>query len=140
MTERLSFWRAALAAYIDEVMKKPFVWGEHDCALFAAGAVQAMTGSDPAASYRDKYKTLKGGLGLLKRKGFANHADLAASMLEEIHPAMAQVGDIAAVPLEGGSFWALGLVNGPRIFVLRPDASGLGTVDLLAAKRAFRVG
>ncbi len=34
--------------------------------------------------------------------------------------------------------YALGVVNGERIFVLRE--TGLGTVDLLDAKRAFKVG
>lgn len=136
---RLSFWRPALAEYVNGCMSKPFAWGEHDCALFAAGAVLAMTGEDMAAPYRGHYKTLRGGLGLLKRKGFANHAELAASVFEEIHPSHAAVGDIAAIKIEDSGLYALGLVNGPRIFVCRPDSLGLGTVDLLSAERAFRV-
>ena len=48
---RTPYWRSALAAYIAETMRKPFAWGLHDCALFAAGAVEAMTGNDPAADY-----------------------------------------------------------------------------------------
>ncbi|MCO4316350.1 hypothetical protein M8997_004075 [Phyllobacterium sp. 21LDTY02-6] len=139
MPERYSFWRPALAEYIDASMQKPFQWSEHDCALFAAGAVEAMTGEDFAAPYRGKYKSLKGGLGLLKRKGFANHAELAASLLEEIPISLASVGDIAAVKVSTGGFYALGVVNGPRIYLCRPDSLGLGTADLLTAERAFRV-
>lgn len=139
MAERFSFWRSALAVYIDECMQKPFQWGEHDCALFAAGAIKIMTGEDFAQPYLGKYKTLKGGLGLLKRKGFDNHAELAASKLEEIPVAMAAVGDLAAVRVSTSGFYALGVVNGPRIYLCRPDSLGLGTADLLTAERAFRV-
>lgn len=115
------------------------MWGEHDCALFAAGAVKIMTGKDFAKPYLGKYKSLKGGLGLLKRKGFENHADLAAAKLQEIPVSMASVGDIAAVKVSTSGFYALGVVNGPRIYLCRPDSLGLGTADLLTAERAFRV-
>lgn len=137
MKVRSTVWRSALAEYVRKVSTKPFQWGEHDCALFAAGAVQAMTGEDFASGYRGKYKTLAGGLRLLKRKGFANHADYAASLFEEIHPSAAQVGDIAAIDIEGGV--ALGVVQGERIYVLRPDEDGIGTVSRLSASRAFSV-
>ena len=139
MADRFTNWRTALNDYVHAVMPKPFVWGQHDCATFAAGAVLAMTGVDPAEKYRGRYKTLIGGLRLLRKDGFDNHAELAASQFEEIHPSHAAVGDIAAVRIDDSALWALGVVNGPRIFVLRPDASGLGTVDLLTAERAFRI-
>lgn len=135
--KRYSFWRDALFHYVQGVARKPFAWGDHDCALFAAGAVAAMTGQDFGAPYRGKYKTMRGGLRLLKRKGLADHAALAASLFEEVHPSRAQVGDIAAVEEDGHV--ALGIVQGPRIYVLRPGAAGIGTVGLLDAKRAFRV-
>lgn len=135
---RRSDWYARLSAYVEEVRRKPFVYGEHDCALFAAGAVDAMTGSDPAAGLRGKYKTIAGGFRQLKKLGFANHADLAASMFDEVHPSHAQIGDIAAIDLGSGAV-ALGVVQGARIFVLRPDMQGMATVDLLTASKAFRV-
>lgn len=135
---RRSDWYARLSAYVEVVRRKPFVYGKHDCALFAAGAVEAMTGVDPAANLRGKYKTLAGGLRRLKKLGFANHAELAASMFEEVHPSHAQIGDIASIDLGDGAI-ALGVVQGARIFVLRPDAQGMATVDLLTASKAFRV-
>lgn len=91
------------------------------------------------ADYRGRYSTLAGGLRLLKRKGFGNHAELAASLFEEIPVAMASVGDIAAIKVDTGGVYALGVVQGPRIYVVRPGEAGIGTVDLLAAERAFRV-
>lgn len=130
-------WRTLLAAYVEQVAHKPFAWGEHDCALFAAGAVEAMTGEDIAAGYRGRYKTLAGGRRMLKRKGFDTHADLAASLFEVVHPSSAQVGDLAAIEVEGGM--ALGVVQGERIYVIGPDESRIGTVALSQAARAFRV-
>lgn len=136
--KRLSFWRAALGAYINEVKGHPFEWGVFDCALFAAGAVTAMTGVDFATDYRGSYSTLKGGLRLLKARGFETHADLAAAHLTEIHPSHAQVGDIAAVSVDDAGLFALGVVQGARVIFLKPEG-GLGTMDLLGAERAFRV-
>lgn len=134
---RSETWHADLAEYIVSVGARPFAWGTHDCATFAAGAVQAMTGEDFVKPYQGKYRSLRGGLGLLKRKGFATHADLAASLFEEIHPSLARVGDLAAVPVDDAALIALGVTQGERIFVLRP--TGIGTVDLLSATRAFRI-
>lgn len=136
---RLPSWRSALHAYLHEVWRKPLVWGEYDCALFSAGGVEVMTGEDFSAPYRGRYKTLAGGLRLLKKHGFDSHADLAASLFEEIHPSMAQVGDLAAVKVADAGLYALGIVQGSRIYVLRPETAGIGTVDLLDAERAFRV-
>lgn len=136
---RFPDWRIRLEAYLHEVWREPFVYGRHDCGLFAAGAVQAMTGEDFGADYRGSYKTLAGALRRLKRQGFATHADLAASIFEEIHPSAAEVGDLAAVKVSDAGHYALGVVQGARIYVLRPDQLGLGTVDLLDAERAFRV-
>lgn len=136
---RLSDWRIRLETYLHEVWREPFVYGSHDCGLFAAGAVKAMTGEDFGEGYRGGYKTLTGALRKLKMAGFANHADLAASLFDEVHPSAAQVGDLAAIKVSDAGHYALGVVQGARIYVLRHDQLGLGTVDLLDADRAFRV-
>ncbi|PYE89572.1 DUF6950 family protein [Phyllobacterium leguminum] len=135
---RLSGWRPALHDYVLSVWRNSLIWGEYDCALFAADAIKAMTGEDIAAPYRGRYKTLIGGLRLLKKDGFANHAEFAASRFEEIHPSHAQIGDIAAVKVDDAAIYALGVVQGARIYVLHPE-TGIGTIDLLDAERAFRV-
>ena len=79
-----------------------------------------------------------GALGVLRNDGFADLGDLVASVLPEIHISRGRIGDVAAIPADDGFGFTLGVVNGERIFVLRPD--GFGTVDLLAAGRAFRIG
>ncbi len=48
-------WRTILAHFIDGRRSRPFVWGQHDCCLFAADWVALATGQDPAASWRGQY-------------------------------------------------------------------------------------
>ncbi len=48
-------WRTLLAHFIDGRRSRPFVWGQHDCCLFAADWVALATGQDPAASWRGLY-------------------------------------------------------------------------------------
>lgn len=136
MTLRRSDWRLALMQYLGEVARTPLQFGTHDCALFAAGAVQAMTGQDFAAPYRGRYKTLDAGLRLLRRDGFADHAALARSVLPVIAVAEAMPGDLAILPLDPVP--ALGVVQGAGIYVL--DLQGqLGLVPLTDAIEALRV-
>ncbi|AET73304.1 hypothetical protein EMVG_00018 [Emiliania huxleyi virus PS401] len=132
---RKKTWRPDLAEYVAAAARQPFRPGRHDCALFAAGAVKAMTGADFARGYRSTYRSLAKGRQVLQEKGFADHVALAAHHLPEIAPIMAQEGDIAVVAGDADS--ALGVVQGPMIYVLRPG--GLGLEPLTAAVRAFRV-
>ncbi|MGQ0563659.1 MAG: DUF6950 family protein [Gemmobacter sp.] len=132
---RLADWRGRLAAHLADSARLPFAWGRHDCALFAAGCLAAMTGSDPGAPCRGRYRTFRGGRRVLGAAGFADHFALASARLAEVPPAFAQAGDLAHVP--GGDGPVMGVVQGHRIYVLRPE--GLATVDLLAATRAWRV-
>ena len=66
---RRADWEARLHDYLAALSGAVFDWGTLDCALFAAGAVEAMTGSDPAASYRGHYSTAGGATRALKRYG-----------------------------------------------------------------------
>lgn len=140
MLERQDYWRRRYEAEIDRIKAMPFDWADqHDCALgFAASVVEVLTGADLAAPYRGKYRTAKGALSAMKRAGFDRLDDMVASLLPEIHVSQARIGDVATIPADDAFGCTLGIVNGERIFVMRPD--GLGTVDLLDATRAFKVG
>lgn len=127
-------WRVALTDYIVATAAAPFEPGKVDCGLWAAGAVKAMTGTDLARGLRG-YRTIKGGLKKLKAGGHDDHVALAAARLEEIPPAMAQVGDVAVVDGDDGP--ALGIVQGEMIYVAAPQGRAL--VPLTSARRAFRV-
>lgn len=129
-------WRSRLDAYIAAAAREPFRPGRHDCALFAAGAVRAMTGDDPARGWRSKYRSLRRGRELLAEAGYDGPVDMAAARYPEIHPSAALPGDLAALTDDEGAP-ALGVVQGSRIYVL--SLRGIATVPLTAAERAFRV-
>jgi hypothetical protein len=126
-------WQGRLVAYLDMAGRRPFVPGQHDCALFTAGAVAAMTGIDYAADYRGRYTTTRGGLRVLRRDGFADHVALAAAHF----PATGQPvpGDLAAVDSAEGP--ALGVVQGEFVYLLAPG--GMTLAPIAAASRFFRV-
>jgi hypothetical protein len=136
LAPRLPDWRTRLEDYLARVAGQPFRPGRHDCALFVAGAVEAMTGEDPAAAWRGAYRSLDAGQDALQAAGFADHVALVAAACEEVPPALAAVGDIAVLP-GAGKGAALGLVQGAAVYVLHPG--GLGLVNRLHVERAFRV-
>ena len=137
---RLPDWRTRLSEFIDAVRRTPFEWGTFDCGTGLAGpAVAALTGVDVCLPYRGTYASPQAAMRVVLAAGHRNLGDLVASILPELqHPSQATVGDIAAVETGSALGWSLGVVNGERIFVLREN--GLATVELLTAKRAFKVG
>ncbi|WP_425595623.1 DUF6950 family protein [Phaeobacter inhibens] len=134
--KRHSQWRSNLCGFLASVSRQKFRPGSHDCALFAAGAVQAMTGADLAADYAGRYRTVAEGMALLRSEGVVDLTALVIRHFEEIPPLKAGVGDLALVQGEGGED-ALGVVQGPSIFVLQRN--GLGRVSLEAGLKGFRV-
>lgn len=103
--------------------------------MFAAGAVHAMTGVDLARGWRG-YRSLEQGRRSLQKRGYEDQADLASAFFPVVPLAAAGPGDLAEL-IDPKGRCVLGVVQGARIYVLRPD--GLGLVPLFAAKRAFRV-
>lgn len=137
MTTKTAGWQHRLTAYLASIAAAPFEAGRLDCALFTAGAVKAMTGVDHARGWRGKYRSLAKGLKALEAAGHADHVVLAASLYPEVPPIMAQEGDIAVVPADGETGSALGIVQGPSIYVM--SRAGLTLAPLTLATRAFRV-
>lgn len=132
---RLPDWRIRLIAYLEECARTQFEDGQHDCALFLAGGVAAMTGRDYATEYRGAYSTTTAGLKLLRKRGFKDHVALARHHLPAKPVAFAHEGDGAVVP--GDAMDALGIVQGAMIYVLRVE--GLGAVPLTDAQLVLRV-
>lgn len=140
--KRLPKWRGPYSDLIDRIRARPFDWtSQYDCLMgLAIEAVRAITGHDFGAPYRGKYETPIGAYQLMRRAGFTDLGDAIASQLPEVPVHRARIGDIVTLanPDDVIFSYALGVVNGERIFVLRED--GLGTRDLLEAERAFAVG
>jgi hypothetical protein len=137
--KRLPDWHSRLIRAVEEVRRAPLVWGASDCGLDWAGrAVLAVTGQNPAAGLKPRYKTAQGALAFLRGQKVENLADLVARFLPEIHPSRAVIGDIAAIKTDDAFGFALGIVNGETILVRGED--GVRVLNLLDADRAFAVG
>lgn len=131
-------WRSRLGAYVSIVRASPYAFGSHDCWLFVAGAIEAMTGTDHATRHRGRYKTARGALGIMKRAEASNMAEFAGLHLEEIDaPVFAQIGDVMAIPTDDVFGYSLGILNGEQVLVV--TATGIGVRDRADATRAFKV-
>lgn len=133
---RRADWKPRLALYLSQVVRKGFAPGAHDCALFAAGAVEAMTGIDIAAPFRGRYRTIRGGIRILRAAGHADHIALARVHFAEVHKSRATPGDLAILPTEDGM--ALGVVHGEMVFVLSARG-GMGMKPVQSAVRILQV-
>lgn len=137
--KRVSLWRKPFELAIDDLKAVPFSWDGNECVTGLVGkSLLALTGVDVIAQHRGQYTDAKSALAYMRQLGYDDLADLAATVLPEIPVSMATVGDIVAVPVDTPFRHALGVVNGERVFVM--TEAGIGTVDLLDAKRAFKVG
>lgn len=133
MTRKTDGWQSRLGEYLSETSQTPFAYGVSDCALFSAGAVLAMTGVDLAAEWRGRYKTMRGGLRVLRASGHANHVALAAATFPATD--LPTGGDLAVIETEHGP--ALGVLQGALIYALRE--TGIGLLPISAATLFFEV-
>jgi hypothetical protein len=91
-------WEEYLALYLEKMSEKIFVWGESDCVLFAAGALDACTGSNYYETHKGKYSDTISAAQYLRDAGFATVRGTAISVLgDSIPPTMAQRGDIVSM-------------------------------------------
>jgi len=109
-------WPTLLAEYVEARRTTAFEYGVHDCCRFASGAVHAMTGEDPMASftYQNKAQALR----LIAEDG----------ALEKL------LRDTLGLPLESTAFALRGdvvlanLDNGPTVGIV------LGALSAYAAE------
>jgi hypothetical protein len=122
-----------LNEYILAVRERPFAYGNYDCCIFVAGAIEAMTGADPMAEYRGQYDSVETGKAALRTLGQGTLLKtLYRKFGKPLPGAHGRKGDIA---------WyngAVGLVLGRvAMFV---GAGGFVLVPLSRLTRVFRVG
>jgi hypothetical protein len=127
-TQRLRDWPERLAALFAAREAAPFEWGVHDCCLFVADAVLAVTGHDPAADLRGTYTTAAEAVRVLGQHGGV--AGIAIARAGRVVPvALAQPGDVGlsyhdadrpALAVWGGAAWHAAAPVG--VVALPPDA------------------
>ena len=140
---RVKDWRTKLSAHINTMRPEPFVWGKHDCALWAASCVEVMTGVDLAAPVKGKYSTPQGAYKSIKKYYDVDQISELMKKLfgEPIHAANIRPGDIAFVKVNFAGFdYALGICNGAHSFFVTENLNSLAMMDTLQVDGGFRVG
>ena len=134
--ERVENWKHKLGQLIQKDRNRLFEWGVHDCCMFAASAIEAQTGHDPAAKYRETYRCERSALEVMKKEGCEGLRDFVELFLGA-HDGLLNVrrGDIALINFEGRD--TLGVVYGG---VIVPGEKGLVSVPLQSCIMNWRVG
>lgn len=116
---RLPDWPDRLSALVARAHTQPFAWGLHDCCLWAADAVLALTGHDPADGLRGRYADATGAMRALQAVGGL----LGAGRLTGVRlagPGYARDGDVALVSdgrrpmlaVRAGAVWLVAATGG----------------------------
>lgn len=130
---RRNDWQLRLEAFARSRASRPFAWGSNDCALFAADAVEAITGEHLCEDLRG-YAGVREALKMLKEHGGVR--GIASRALGEPIPVrMAAIGDVVVVP--AGKREALGICNGGTVIV--PGPGGMVAVSMQQALAAWKV-
>lgn len=130
-------WEPRLWAYLDRAGQRGCIdFHTWDCARFAAGAVEAVTGCAVAAEVFQRYHGAAGAARLVAAGGGLQA--LVCRTLGPSVPALAgRRGDVALIERDGCA--ALGVVLGPAVAVLAP-AGGWRAERLDRAACAWLVG
>ena len=129
---RLPDWQVRLAAFTRTRRKTPFAWGSHDCAGFAADAIEAQTGQKVLPELRGlgvraavRVLASRGGL-----RGIASEA-----LGDQLSPVFAAVGDV--VLITEGKREALAICNGTSALAAGPF--GISVVPMKRALACWKV-
>ncbi|MEL6754937.1 MAG: hypothetical protein AAFP81_00765 [Pseudomonadota bacterium] len=132
---RRSDWQQKLSQEAIRLQNTPYEFGEHDCILFAANCVLAMTGRDLADDIRGRYKTEIGAARIIKNEGFSSLGDMIADRLPEIELREVGRGDVVLCDGPYGEFAAM--VVGKTC--VSPGRNGMIHIPVSQAKRGYRV-
>lgn len=137
MTHKRPGWETRLAAEVEAAARRPFAWGQHDCATWAADVVAALTGEpSPAEAWRGRYTTALGGARLMRRQGWASLEAGGRDLLGAPLPValLAQRGDLVLGPEPDTAF---GICLGAVCAFIGPE--GLRMVPLADCRMAWRI-
>ena len=134
-------WVSRLEAYYIHNSTRKFEYGAWDCCLSACGAIEAMTGIDPASEYRGKYHTRGEAitLGLVKRGYISELVELLTlkHKMPEVTIGTAQRGDLI---MNGGESLLILSLDGRNAYAVTDLGACLVNRYNLKAPRAWAVG
>jgi len=132
--KRKQDWPEILAARVEAYRHEPFRWGVHDCALFCADVIQAMTGIDFAEQFRGRYENREEA-----EKFYPNglREFVGRFLYPEISPKFAQRGDVVFFDSPGFGN-ALGICIGHMVASSRER--GMEFIPMHQWIAAWRIG
>jgi hypothetical protein len=110
---KVNNWPTVLIKHIEAHRQTPFAWGTHDCMLWGASCVEAITGDDPAKSIRGTYDSALAAYRIIdSHGGFEETVEqwLPDASSNRIHSKMAQRGDLITTTDKRGRM-ALGVCD-----------------------------
>jgi hypothetical protein len=142
LKRKLHWATRAYHRFLVDNSKTPFAWGTRDCALFAADAVESITGVDIASEFRGKYTTQLGAMRTIRQiTGGTTVADAAAhcankhGLTEHTHPLVAKRGDL--VVIDNGGDLIAGVVHLNGRYVVSVNENGLITLPITNIVRSW---
>ena len=132
---RVPHWEQILAKALSQARARPFIWGQHDCAIWAFDLHRDLTGGpDHAGLWRGRYSTPIGCGRVLRRLGWKTLEEGGRTLLGAplADPRLAQRGDLVL----GGDPEAFGVVIGAKAAFVAPE--GLVRVPLATCRLAWR--
>lgn len=139
----VSDWQSRLDRYLAGCVHRRFRWGQHDCGLFVAGAIDAKCAVDLAADLRGTYHSRESAAEAVQRLCGGSTVLQAAEHLFELYGCAAEPVDFAqrgdAVLLQMEQTELLGIVAMDGRLVA-PGPRGLLYFRRQCAVRAWRVG
>jgi hypothetical protein len=137
---RLPDWERRLAAVLHAARDRPFAVAVHDCGTFAADAVAAVTGRDPLAALRARYRAEAGRQDFAGWSAVAVLRGLAATHGWQRLPwRLARRGDLALVRGADGAACAA-VVDLSGRSLAAPGQDCLARFPLDRAAACWRIG
>lgn len=130
---RVPDWMDRLSAVVSKHDALPFAWCVSDCIAFPADVAEAITG---VPLKRPVYRSERGARRALRRLGASDPHAVMAQQYEEIPPAFAGTGDLAAIVGDDGRKSG-GVVIGALVYV--KAETGLARLPRSRMVRAFKV-
>jgi hypothetical protein len=135
MIKRYDDWQLRFEKIVTENLSRPFEWGSHDCVLWGADCVLAITGHDAAENFRGTYNSALSAARVLKELGGMENAITNRLGLSPVAVGYANVGDILLADLEGQLTTTV--CNGETM--LATGETGLVALPTLSALKAWKV-
>lgn len=122
MDTRTATWTESLSIYLDRVRDEQFKWGSWDCALFAAGAIKAQTGTDITEGFKEAYGSWREAAAWLKANNYRSFAEAVTDRLgKPVHASQAGRGDIVMRRVGNGN--VLGVCVGKHAWFLGEEVT-----------------